>query len=372
MTSWGISLPDFPWDLLIPYSTKAKAHPDGIIDLSVGTPVDPTPQIVQVALQSASDAPGYPTTLGLPEFRQAAVDWLSRNHNVSGLDIESVIPSIGSKEIVAWLPRHLGLGQGDVIALPATAYPTYEIGGLLAGVRTVLADNVAELDAAFAEAKSKGESLRMAWINSPSNPTGAVKTIDELKALVDWARNHEVLLVSDECYLDLGWDVDPFSLLNREVTCGDVTGLLIVHSLSKRSNLAGYRAGFVAGDKQVLKAVLEVRKHSGLILSTPVQKAAIAAMSDDVHVQEQKARYASRRDVVLNAVRRAGFQVEHSNAGLYVWAYRDADEWQSLDWFAERGVLVAPGSFYGAAGKGFVRVALTASDERIAALNQRF
>ncbi|MEY3407163.1 MAG: succinyldiaminopimelate transaminase, partial [Actinomycetota bacterium] len=231
MSNWGIQLPDFPWDLLEPFKKVASGHPDGIIDLSVGTPVDPTPDVIQSALKAASDSPNYPTTIGLPEFRQAEVDWLHNEHQVDGLDLDSVIPSIGSKEIVAWLPRHLGIGAGDVIALPKTAYPTYEIGGLLAGAETVLADDAIELESAFENAQAVGKKLRMAWINSPSNPTGAVKSVAELQALVQWGRSRGVLLVSDECYIDLGWDVTPISLLHREVSGGDAYGLLVVHSL---------------------------------------------------------------------------------------------------------------------------------------------
>jgi succinyldiaminopimelate transaminase len=371
MPNWGRPLPDFPWDLLIPYAEKARAHSDGIVDLSIGTPVDPTPKVIQTALAAAADSPGYPTTIGTPAFRKAAIEWLSDVHQVSGLTLDHVIPSIGSKEIVAWLPTQLGLNQEHSIALPAIAYPTYEIGARLAGCVAVTADTVDELETAFLAEAAAGRKLRLAWINSPSNPTGSVKSLAELQALVSWARSREVLLVADECYMDLGWDAEPISLLNFAVTNGDVSGLLIVHSLSKRSNLAGYRAGFVAGDAAVIKALLEVRKHGGLILSHPVQQAAIAAFRDREHVELQKQKYAARRQVVLQAVVAAGFEIKHSQAGLYVWATRHEDDWQSLSWFADRGILVAPGSFYGAAGKGFVRIALTATDERIMKFSER-
>lgn len=371
MPTWGRSLPDFPWDLLIPYSEKAKQHPNGIVDLSIGTPVDPTPSVIQAALTAAADSPGYPTTIGSVEFRSAAIKWLSEVHNAAGLNLSNLIPSIGSKEIVAWLPTQLGLNANHTIALPAVAYPTYEIGARLAGCAAVTADIVTELEDAFNTAAATQKPLRMVWINSPSNPTGAVKSLDELKALVQWARQRDVLLVSDECYLDLGWDATPISLLNKEVTGGDVSGLLVVHSLSKRSNLAGYRAGFVAGDTEVISALLEVRKHGGLILSSPVQNAAVAAFQDREHVAQQKAKYAARRAIVVDAVQQAGFRIEHSQAGLYVWATQEKDDWESVAWFAERGILVAPGSFYGSAGRGFVRIALTASDERISEFSNR-
>jgi succinyldiaminopimelate transaminase len=371
MPVWGIDLPDFPWDLLAPYADKARLHPEGIIDLSVGTPVDSTPALIQNALAAAADSAGYPTTIGTVEFRQSAINWLQSNHSVFGLSLSNVIPSIGSKEIVAWLPTHLGLGPQHAIALPRTAYPTYEIGARLAGCVPMLADTVAELEAAFNSAEQAGRKLAMAWINSPSNPTGAVKTKSELIEIVEWARKRNVLIVSDECYIDLGWDSTPISILNKEVCGEDFTGLIAVHSLSKRSNLAGYRAGFIAGDESVVAAVLEVRKHSGLILSSPVQHAAAVAFLDVKHVAEQRETYSKRREIAIAALKHAGFTIDHSNAGLYIWCTRAESDWKTVDWFAERGVLVAPGSFYGKAGEQHVRVALTATDERIGQLPAR-
>jgi succinyldiaminopimelate transaminase len=371
MPVWGRELPDFPWDLLAPYAEKARQHSDGIIDLSVGTPVDPTPHIIQTALAAAADSSGYPTTIGTVEFRQSAIDWLQTHHDVVGLSLTQVLPSIGSKEIVAWLPTHLGLGPADAIALPRTAYPTYEIGARLAGCSSLLADSIEELEAAFNAAEASGRKLRMAWLNSPSNPTGAVTSISELTEIVQWARKRNVLIVSDECYIDLGWDAKPVSVLNQTVCGGDFAGVIAVHSLSKRSNLAGYRAGFIAGDEGVIKAVLEVRKHSGMILSSPVQHAAAVAFSDVQHVAKQRERYQNRREIVMAALKDAGFTIEHSNAGLYVWCTRAESDWKTVDWFAERGVLVAPGSFYGEAGGEHVRVALTATDERIGQLASR-
>ena len=364
-------LPDFPWDQLAPFAERARSHSRGIIDLSIGTPVDPVPQLVQDALAEASDAPGYPTTIGLPELRAAFINWLWRNHLVTGLTPEAVLPTIGSKELVAWLPTLLGLNARDVVAIPGTAYPTYDVGARLAGCAVVTADTVEQMEAARAAAESAGRNLAMVWLNSPSNPPGAVASADELRATVNWARAHSILLVSDECYIDLGWESTPVSLLHPDVCGADHSGLLVVHSLSKRSNLAGYRAGLVAGDRQVIAALLEVRKHSGMMLPTPVQRAAIAALNDDTHVAAQRAVYAARRKLARSALAAAGFRIEHSQAGLYLWATRDEDCWSSVSWLADRGVLVAPGSFYGSAGASFVRVAMTASDERFAELGDR-
>ena len=358
-------LPDFPWDLLHPYGEIARAHPDGIIDLSVGTPVDPTPDIIQAALIQRSNAPGYPTTVGLPEFREAARAWFQRRLGVESLSVDHIIPSVGSKEVVAWLPTLLGLSENHIIIIPATAYPTYDVGARLARCEVRTADSPAECEAIRLEAFARGKTIGMVWLNSPSNPTGRVASVNELRAFVAWSREHSILLASDECYIELGWDVQPFSILHPDVAGDSAEGLLAIHSLSKRSNLAGYRVGLVAGDATVVRSILEVRKHAGMIVSTPVQYAAIAAFSDDHHVDEQKARYRNRREVAIAALTQAGFDISHSEAGLYIWASRGEDCWDTVKWLSERGVLVAPGAFYGAAGSQHVRIALTTSDERM-------
>jgi succinyldiaminopimelate transaminase len=205
------------------------------------------------------------------------------------------------------------------------------------------------------------------WLNSPANPTGKVLPVDHLRKVVAWARERGTVVASDECYCAFGWEAEPVSVLDPRVSDGDHTGLLAVHSLSKRSNLAGYRAGFVTGDPTLVARLLEVRKHAGMIVPAPVQAAMVAALDDDAHVEVQRARYAARRARLRPALEAAGFRVEHSEAGLYLWATRDEDCWDSVTWLAERGILVAPGEFYGAAGRRHVRVALTATDERVAA-----
>jgi succinyldiaminopimelate transaminase len=203
------------------------------------------------------------------------------------------------------------------------------------------------------------------FLNSPSNPTGRVLGVDHLRKVVTWARERGVLVASDECYLGLSWDADPVSVLHPSVSDGDHTGLLAIHSLSKTSSLAGYRAGFVAGDPAVVAELLAVRKHAGMIVPTPVQAAMVAALDDDEHEALQRDRYARRRAMLLPALRSAGFTVEHSEAGLYLWASRGEPCRDTVAWLAERGILVAPGEFYGPAGAQYVRVALTATDERI-------
>lgn len=358
----SVELPDFPWDSLAPYGDKARSHPGGIVDLSVGTPVDPVPDSIRNALASVSDMPGYPTTHGTPELRAAVVEALARRHGATGLDPSAVLPTIGSKELVAWLPRLLGVGAGDVVVIPEVAYPTYEVGALLAGATPVRADGTAQLGPA---------RPAMIWLNSPSNPSGRVLGVEHLRKVVDWARERGTVVVSDECYLALGWEREPVSVLHPEVHGGSLDGILAVHSLSKSANMASYRAGFVTGDPVLVGELLAVRKHAGMIVPRPVQEAMRVALADDEALAAQRSRYAARRDTLRKALQDNGFRIDHSEAGLYLWVSRDEDSWATVEWFAERGILVAPGAFYGPAGAKHVRVALTASDERVRAAADR-
>ncbi len=334
------------------------------MDLSVGTPVDPTPDVVRDALASGSDAPGYPLTIGRVQTREAIVRWLQRQLGVTDVGLDGVLPVIGSKELISSLALHLGVGSGDLIVYPSLAYPTYHVGAVLAGARSMATDSLLALGP---------ERPALVWINSPANPTGQVLPVEHLRKVVAWCRERGALLVSDECYIELTWDSErpAVSVLHPDVCDGDTTGLLAVHSLSKRSNLAGYRAGFVAGDPAVVGELLAVRKNLGLQLPDPQQTAMIAAYDDDEHVAEQRARYAGRRDRLRQALVAAGFRIDHSEGSLYLWATRDEDCWDAVAWFAERGILVAPGAFYGGAGARHVRVAFTAKDERVAAAAER-
>ncbi|MDP3892152.1 succinyldiaminopimelate transaminase [Nocardioides sp.] len=359
-------LPDFPWDHLTAYAARARTHADGIVDLSVGTPVDPTPEVARRALADAADSPGYPLTVGRPATRQACIDWLARRFGVTGLGLDAVLPVIGSKELIASMPGHLGIGAGDLIAYPELAYPTYEVGAVLAGARAVATDSLTSLGP---------EVPRLLWINSPSNPTGRVLPPDHLRKVVAWCRERGTLLVSDECYLEMSWhtpsEAAPVSVLHPDICGGSHEGILAVHSLSKRSNLAGYRCAFVAGDAAVVGELLAVRKNLGLQMPGPQQVAMAAALDDDTHVEEQRARYARRRTALRSALETAGFRIDHSEASLYLWATRDEDCWETVAALAELGILVAPGSFYGRAGARHVRVAFTATDERVAAACRR-
>lgn len=371
--SFGMELPAYPWEAVAPYAERAREHSDGIVDLSVGTPVDPTPQLIQDALRTATDAHGYPTTQGPEALRQAIVDWFARRRGVSGLSVHKVLPTIGSKELVAWLPLLLGLGAGDVVVRPRVAYPTYDMGAIFAGATPVAADSLDELDA---ETLSR---VRLVWLNSPGNPTGEVLSAAQLARTVARARQLGAVVASDECYAELGWgqwEAGVPSVLAPEVSGGSFENLLAVYSLSKQSNLAGYRAAFLAGDSRLVANLLNSRKHAGMMVPWPVQEAMRVALGDDAHVQLQKDRYRARRELLRPALEGFGLQIHGSEAGLYFWAkpsgdFARDDSWTTVARFADRGILVGPGVFYGDAGNGFVRIALTGTDERIGAAVER-
>jgi succinyldiaminopimelate transaminase len=348
-----------PSDLLAQIRRTASLSGVSVVDLGLGTPVDPTPDIVQDALRAAADAPGYPTTAGRDELRAACSRWLDR---ILGAHVEpdAILPTIGSKELVAALPRLLGLPAGSRIAIPLVAYPTYAVGAILAGCEPIATDEPESV-----------EGAALVWLNSPGNPTGGVLKAARMAEIVAWARETGAVVVNDECYVELGWEAEPVSILHPSVCGGSHEGVLAVHSLSKRSNLAGYRFGSVAGDPLLVARLLAVRKHLGLMVPTPVQSAAIAALDDDDHVTEQRRRYEGRRRVLRRALATAGLRVDDSRAGLYLWATRGEPCWDTVRWFAGRGIVVSPGDFYGASGSAHVRLALTASDADIATAAER-
>lgn len=352
---------------MAPYLARAAQHPGGAVNLSIGTPVDHTPSLVQEALQRAADAPGYPTVHGTPALRRAIADWFERRRGVPGLDPQDVMPTVGSKELVAWLPFLLGLKPGDVVVRPTVAYPTYDIGATFAGAEQVAADDLDELD------EDTLARVRLVWVNSPANPTGSVRDAGSLKRIVDQARGLGAVVASDECYAELGWgewDVQQGgqpvpSILDPRVAGSSHEGLLAVYSLSKQSNLAGYRAAFVAGDPVIMANLVNSRKHAGMIVPYPVQDAMRVALGDDAHVQAQKNLYRGRRERIVPALEAFGLTIHESQAGLYLWCTAGEATWDTVGRLSELGIVVGPGVFYGEAGNGFIRVALTASDERI-------
>ena len=358
----ALQLPDFPWDTISEFAVRARAHSDGFVDLSVGSPVDPTPAFIREALSAATDAHSYPHTAGSVPLREAIVAWYARRRGVE-LTVANVLPTIGSKELVSLLPLLLGLGEGDVVVQPTLAYPTYSIGAALVGASVLSSDDPAEWPS----------NTRLIWLNSPSNPDGRVRSLESLRAAVVRARELEAVIVNDECYAELTWasaDDETYvpapTILDPFVLQGSRDHVLSVYSLSKQSNLAGYRAGFVAGCSDLIDEILAVRKHIGLMPPAPVQAAMVAALGNDEHVVSQRSIYWARREQLMGALLAAGFTIVDSGAGLYLWATRDEDARATIAWLADLGILAAPGSFYGDDPAIHVRLALTASDADIA------
>ncbi|VEI12946.1 succinyldiaminopimelate transaminase [Trueperella bialowiezensis] len=369
MAFYTDSLPDFPWDKLVPARKRAAAHPGGVCDLTIGTPVDDTPGVVQSALGAATNAHGYPLVVGTPELRTAIRDWMARRRGITA-PVE-ILPTIGSKEMVGLLPSLIGLGPGSRIGFPHVAYPTYDVGARLAGAEPVLVDTGPDV-------AGWPTDLDMLWLNSPANPTGHVLSADQLRAIVAWAREHDVIVASDECYAELCWQGSSAPSLLADEVCGgndaeSVRGLLMVYSLSKQSNMAGYRGAFLAGDPQIVTPMIELRKHLGFMVPAPVQQAMVAALGDDEHVRSQREVYEARRTTLLSALDGAGLHNDpDSVAGLYLWARAEgASSWDVVNACAELGIVVAPGTFYGEAGDGYVRMALTAPDAVINEAAQR-
>jgi succinyldiaminopimelate transaminase len=301
-------------------------------------------------LRQNSNSPSYPVTTGDIELRTAIIRYCKDVLGASGEF--DVLPTIGSKEIVALLPFLL---QVKKLLIPEIAYPTYRVGGILASAEVIEVGIDAQL--------WPKDGVNLAWINSPSNPTGRVQDEFEMRAALNWSRTSGAVLASDECYFSFPDSKKGVSILS--LTQGDNRGILAVHSLSKRSNLAGYRGSFIAGDPKLIGQLLEVRKHIGMMVPLPIQKATAIALSDEVHVTEQAQRYRARRKSLRTAIEALGFKVEHSDAGLYLWCTRLESDWDTVSWFADKGILVTPGSFYGDQGAKHVRIALTASDEKI-------
>ena len=351
-------LPEYPWQKLKPFQKIAESHPDGIVDFSVGSPVDPTPMVIQEALNQSTNAPGYPSTAGSLEFRTAVAEWFARRRNVPGLTPDQVMPTIGSKEFISLLPLMLGLGPDDVVIQPSVAYTAYVVGAALSGAKIISEDDPAKWPA----------NTKLVWINSPGNPDGRVLNVEELKARVQRARELGAVLASDECYAELGWgewSQGVPSVLDPRVTGGDISNLIAIYSLSKQSNLAGYRAAFAAGPEELIKALVNIRMHTGLMMPTPVQRAVIVALGDEEHVAVEREIYRERREVLLEAVKAYGFQISESQAGLYLWATLGEDCWKTVTKMAELGILVVPGEFYEAGGSEYVRFSITATDAKI-------
>ncbi|MBV7364148.1 succinyldiaminopimelate transaminase [Actinomycetaceae bacterium TAE3-ERU4] len=359
----GFQLPVYPWDSLNHYRELASAHPLGIIDLSIGSPADPTPLSVQQALRENSDWPAYPRTIGTEELQSAMLSW-ARARNIYLPGAQAIIPTVGSKEAVALIPWQLGIKPGDTILIPECSYPTYEVSALLAGAKAVF----------VSPDPRTWPKAEFAWINYPANPDGRVANLAQLQKIIEWGRENGCVIASDECYAPLDWRVEHESgapsLLDERITGKNNRGLLMLYSLSKQSNFAGYRGALVAGDENLISRLAQIRKHTGLILPGPIQAAMAKALTDIEQIRAQRKTYALRRASLLEATKAAGLVNHPENAGgLYLWLSHPSytDCWVLTQKLAELGILVAPGTFYGKTPecKSHIRLALTAGDNQV-------
>ncbi|MDP9071490.1 MAG: aminotransferase class I/II-fold pyridoxal phosphate-dependent enzyme [Actinomycetota bacterium] len=359
--------PVYPYERLAGAMEKAKAHEGGMVDLSIGTPCDAPPPAVVRALGESNAERGYPMSVGSPRYREAAAGWLARRFHVD-VDASHVYACVGTKELVGMLPHWLRLRDPgrDTVLYPAVSYPTYEMGATLARCRAVPVpvDGRWRLDLGAVEEADARRALVL-WLNSPGNPAGQV---DDLAAAAAWGRAHDVPVFSDECYSEFTWVGSPRTILEH-----GLDGVVAVHSLSKRSNLAGLRAGFYAGDPSLVHYLSEVRKHTGLLVPGPVQAAAAVALDDDAHVDAQRARYHQRIERFGQVLAALDVAARPPEGGFYLWgAVPDGDAWAFTERLAaDAGCLVSPGDLYGAPGAGHVRVALVQPLDRLDLVAER-
>ncbi len=356
----GFVPPPYPYDRLDLARRLGEQHFGSIIDLSVGTPCDPPIDAVLAALSTSNTERGYPPSIGTPALREAISQWLSRRFSIA-VPVANIAACIGTKEFVATTPQYLRLRspERDTVLYPAIAYPTYEMGAILAGCRPVAVPltPAGGLDLSAIGADDAQRALCL-WANSPSNPTGA---LDDLMRVAAWGRAHEVLVLSDECYTEFTWDGPPRTILES-----GLDGVVAVHSLSKRSNLAGVRVGFYVGDGDVVDYLREVRKHAGFMVPGPAQAAGVAALNDDAHVVRQRGRYHHRLVELADALeQRLERPVPLPAGGFYLW-FEVGDGWNFAEFMAvSTGALVSPGEFYGPQSTSFARIALVQPDDQI-------
>jgi len=362
----GFEPPPYPYDRLDAYQKLASEFDGGIVDLSIGTPCDPPPQAVIDALAGSGSERGYPASIGSENLRRSIARWMGRRFSID-VPISRIAACIGTKEFVATTPQYMKLRRPgrDTVIYPAVAYPTYEMGATLAGLRALPVPMNAEGHMDFASL-SEDDIARalMVWVNSPSNPTGG---LDDLKYAANWGRKHDVPVFSDECYTEFTWGTAPQSILQH-----GLDGVVAVHSLSKRSNLAGVRVGFYSGDAEIVEYLKEVRKHAGFMVPGPAQAAGVAALDDDEHVRVQRDRYLSRLEMMAKTLTTwSGIDIALPSGGFYLW-FNAGDAWEFTEKLArEGGALVSPGDFYGAGGSHNVRVAVVQPDAKLAMVAKR-
>jgi succinyldiaminopimelate transaminase len=363
MAGAGVSFtpPPYPYERLDVVRKLAAVHEGGAIECSIGTPIDAPPDAVLQELAKGTGARGYPTSQGSIDLRESAASWMQRRFGVT-VPINDIAACIGTKEFVGTLAGylHLRTPERDTVLYPAISYPTYAMGATLAGLRSVpVTVRDGRLDLETIDPDDAARALVL-WANSPSNPTGF---LDDLEGIAAWGRRHEVPVASDECYAEFTWTGAPRSILEH-----GSDGVLAVHSSSKRSNLAGIRAGFYAGDEELVNFLKSVRQHAGFMVPAPVQAAVAVAYADDQHVVLQRERYLSRLTLMSEALGDFGVHAPMPEGSFYLWCSKDGlDGWELASEIAERSALVvSPGELYGDAGRNFIRLAVVQSDERLA------
>lgn len=369
----GFRPPPYPYDRLTPLIETASRHDGGAIDLSIGTPCDPPPRIVAEVLAASQSERSYPPSIGTASLRGAASGWLESRFGVR-IDIDQIGACIGTKEFVAGLPHWLSLRtpDKDTVLYPEVSYPSYAMGAVLAGCRAVPVpvDDQWRLDTDAISDEDASRALLL-WSNTPANPTGG---LDDLGAVASWGRRHGVPVFSDECYAEFTWSGDDTGRTpGRTILSHGTDGVVAVHSLSKRSNLAGLRVGFYAGDAELVEYLTEVRKHAGFMVPGPAQAAGVVVLGDQEHVEEQRERYASRLRFVSEVLEGMDLEAPLPGGGFYLWVPApDGDAWALADQLARRlGVVASPGEFYGEAHTGHVRLAMVQPDERLSLLVHR-
>ncbi len=369
----GFAPPPYPYERLNGAKSRATgrfADRGGLVDCSIGTPCDPPPDAVLDAMASSGTERGYPTSPGSPAYRRAAADWILRRFGASVDPDRQVAACVGTKEFVATTAQflHLRSPDRDTVLYPSVSYPTYAMGATLAGARAVPVPELpgGGLDLDAVDPADAARALLL-WVNSPSNPTGQLTDLDRSAT---WGRSHGVPVFSDECYAEFTWDGPPRSVLES-----GTDGVVAVHSLSKRSNLAGVRAGLYAGDEALVTYLLDVRRHAGFMVPGPVQAGAVVALDDDSHVGAQRARYLERLGFLAGVLTEAGLPVGPPAGGFYLWVpvpESYADGWALCERLADdAGLLVSPGELYGETGRGHVRVAVVQPMDRLELVAER-
>ena len=364
----GFSPPPYPYDRLDELKPLAERHAGGIVDCSIGTPIDPPPRSVVDALALSDSERSYPPSIGTLAFREQIATWFDARLGCDVDAVSEIAAAVGTKEFVAGLPHWMKLRDPDrdTVLFPAVSYPSYEMGATLAGCRAVPVpvndDWSIQLDAVTDEDKERALLL---WVNTPGNPAGG---LDDLETVAKWGRSHGIPVFSDECYCEFTWDGPPRTILSSVTD-----GVVAVHSLSKRSNLAGVRVGFYAGDSAIVDYLREVRKHAGFMVPGPAQAAAVAALSDQAHVEQQREIYWNRLTRLSSVIAEMGAEAPLPQGGFYLWVPApNGDAWRFVEQLLEEvGLLASPGEFYGPSGSGYVRIAAVQTDDRIALVEQR-